>query len=69
VRDASTSFDSATGQIKTTVVLERKATESARDGLRAAAEDAIADATGAEFLNSISVVVVRSNNKVLGGDD
>ena len=69
VRDASTSFDSATGQIRTTVVLESTASDSVLDDLRAVAEKNLIDATRTDILNSITTSVVRSDSQVLGGDE
>ena len=67
VRDASTSFDFATGQITTTVVLESAPSESALDNLRAIAAANLTDATRADIVNSITTTVVRSDQQVLSG--
>ena len=67
VRDASTSFDFATGQITTTVVLESAPSESALDNLRAIAAANLTDATRADIVNSITTTVVISDQQVLGG--
>ena len=69
VRDATTSFDYATGRITTTVILESAASDSVLDALRADAMRAIIAATRADFLNSITYAVVRSNRESLGGLD
>lgn len=69
VRDATTSFDVATGRITTTVILESTASDSVLDDLRAAAKKSIIDATRADFLNSITYFVVRSNSESLGGPE
>ncbi len=69
VRDASTSFDSATGQIRTTVALESTASDSVLDDLRAVAEKNLIDATRTDILNSITTSVVRSDREVLSGDE
>ncbi len=69
VRDASTSFDSATGQIRTTVVLESTASDSVLVDLRAVAAKNLIDATRTDILNSITASVVRSDREDIGGDD
>ncbi len=69
VRDASTTFDFATGQIKAVVVLESTASDSVLDALRADAANEVTNATRADILNSITTSVVRSNHEVLGGSD
>ncbi len=69
VRDATTSFDSATGRITTTVMLESTASDSVLNDLRAAAVKAIIDATRADFLDSITYSVVRPNGPVGGLDE
>ena len=68
-RDAVTTFDSATGQIKTVVVLESGVSGSAIEDLRAVAEAKLIEATRADILDSVSVVVVRSRLGALGGVD
>ena len=68
VRNASTSFDPATGQIRTIVVLEGAASDSQLDDLRDIAEKRLIDVTRSDILESIAVVVVRSQSPVLGGD-
>ena len=69
VRDAATSFDFATGQIRTTVVLESTASDSVIDDLRTVAAAKLTDATRADIVNSITTSVVRSDQQVLGGYD
>ncbi|MDY6912375.1 MAG: hypothetical protein SVM79_08480 [Chloroflexota bacterium] len=69
VRDASTSFDSATGQIRTSVVLESTASDSVLDDLAAIAAKNLIDATRADILNSITTSVIRSNSPVTGGNE
>jgi hypothetical protein len=67
VRNASPSFDYATGQITTTVVLEDTASDSVLDNLRALAAQKLTDATRADIVNSITTSVSRSTRPVLGG--
>jgi hypothetical protein len=69
VRDASTWFDYATGQITTNVVLENTATASVLDDLRDIATKNLIDATRADILSSITTSVVRSNSQVIGVND
>ena len=69
VRDAITYFDRDTSQIRTTVVLDAAASDSAIERLKAFAETKLIEATRADILNSISVVVVRSERDVLGGTE
>ena len=69
VRDAATSFDFATGQIRTIVVLESTASDSVLDDLQTVASKDLLDATRTDILNSITVSVVRSDREVLGGAD
>ena len=69
VRDATTYFDRDTSQIRTTVVLDAAASDSAIERLKAFAETKLIEATRADILNSISVVVVRSERDVLGGTE
>ena len=69
VRNASTSFDSSTAQIKTVVVLELTASASVLDNLQAIATQRLIDETRPDILNTISVSVVRSKFGVLGGVD
>ena len=66
VRDAATSFDFATGQITTTVVLESTASGSVLDDLRTVAAANLTNATRADIVNSITTYVVRSEHQVLG---
>ena len=66
VRDADTSFDFATGQITTTVVLESTASGSVLDDLRTVAAANLTNATRADIVNSITTYVVRSEHQVLG---
>ena len=67
VLDASTSFDSATGQIRTVVVLDSTASASVLDDLGAVAVKSLTDATRPDILNSITISVVRSDHPILGG--
>ena len=69
VRDASTWFDYATGQIRTNVVLESTASDSVLDDLGAIAAKNLIDATRADIINSITTSVVRSNSPVTGGNE
>ena len=69
VLDANTSFDSATGQIRTIVVLESTASDSVVDDLRAIAEKRLIDVTRPDILDSITISVVRSEVPVLGRDE
>ena len=66
VRDATTYFDRDTSQIRTTVVLDAAASDSAIERLKAFAETKLIEVTRADILNSISVVVVRSELDGLG---
>ena len=69
VLNASTSFNSATGEIESIVVLESTAPDSVFDDLRAIAEKGLVEATRPDILDSISVSVTRSKSPVLGGND
>ena len=69
VRDATTYFDRDTSQIITTVVLDDAAPDSAIERLKSHAETKLVEATRADILNSISVVVIRSERDVLGGTE
>ena len=69
VLDASTSFDSATGQIRTIVVLEDTASDSRLDDLHTIATKRLRDVTRPDILDSITISVVRSQGPVLGGAD
>ena len=69
VRNASTSFDSSTAQIRTVVVLELTASPFVLDDLRAIATQRLIDETRPDILDTISVSVVRSPYPVLGGVD
>ena len=69
VLDASTSFDSATGQIRTIVVLEDTASDSRLDDLRTMATKRLIEVTRPDILDSITISVVRSQGPVLGGAD
>ena len=69
VRDASTSFESATGEIVAVVVQESTAPDSVLDDLRAIAEKRLVDVTRPDILDSISISIVRSKNPVLGGNE
>ena len=65
VRDASTSYDYATGQISTSVVLESTASDSALDSLGTIATTNLTNATRSDILDSLSVTVTQSNHSVL----
>lgn len=69
VLNASTSFESETGEIVSVVVLESTAPDSVLDDLQAIAEKRLVEVTRPDILNSISVSVVRSKSPVLGSDD
>ena len=69
VRDASTSFESATSEIVAVVVLESTASDSVLDDLRAIAEKRLIDVTRPDILDSISISIVRSKSPILGGND
>ena len=69
VLDASTSFDYATGQIKTNVVLESTASNSVVGELQAIAEMRLVELMGPGILDTISISVARSESPVLGGHD
>ena len=69
VLDASTSFDSAKGQIRTIVVLESTTSDSRLDDLRTIATKRLIDVTRPDILDSITISVVRSRGPVLGGAD
>lgn len=69
VRDASTSYDFATGQIETNVVMESSASASELDDLRDIAVTSLISATRSDILNSVSTSVVRSDRQTLGGDE
>ena len=60
VRDAVTSFESETGHITTTVVLESGVPESAIEDLKAVAEAKLVEATKSDILDSVGVSVMRS---------
>ena len=67
--DANTSFDDATGQIKTIVVLEGAAPSSAVGELQAIAEMRLVELMGPGILDTISISVVLSGSPVIGGHD
>ena len=69
VLNASTSFESATGEIVAVVVLESTASDSVLDDLQAIAEKRLIEVTRPDILDSISISVVRSKSPVLGGND
>ena len=62
VLNASTSFESATGEIVAVVVLESTASDSVLDDLRAIAEKRLIDVTRPDILDSISISIVRSKH-------
>ena len=59
VEDANTSFDYATGQIKTVVVLKSAASSSVVDELQAIAEKRLIELMGPDILDTISISVTR----------
>ena len=69
VRNASTSFDSSTAQIRTVVALELTASPSILSNLRAIATQRLIEETRPDITNNITVSVVRSKFGVLGGVD
>ena len=69
VLNASTSFESETGEIVLVVVLENTAPDSVLDDLRAIAEQRLVEVTRPDILDSVSVSVVRSKTPILGSDD
>ena len=69
VRNASTSFDSSTVQIRTVVALELTASPSVLNDLRAITTQRLIEETRPDILNTISLSVVRSNFGILGGVD
>ena len=69
VRDATTSFESSTAQIRTVVALELTASPSVLKNLRAIATQSLIDETRPDITDSITVSVVRSPFPVLGGVD
>ena len=69
VLNASTSFESATGEIVAVVVLESTASDSVLDDLQAIAEKRLIEVTRPDILDSISISIVRSKSPVLGGTD
>lgn len=69
VEDASTSFDQATGQIKTIVVLESTVSSSIVGELQAIAEKRLIELMGPGILDTISISVIRSGSPALGGHD
>ena len=69
VREAYTSFDFATGEIKAVVVLESTASNSVLESLRASAVNDLKNATREDIINSISAAVVRSDHSVLSGKE
>ncbi len=69
VLDANTSFDFASGQISTIVVLERTSANSTLDGLQAIAVKNLTDATRADIVNNITTSVAHSERSDLGGND
>ena len=69
VRIAFTSFDSATAQIESTVVLESAASDSILDAILAIATERLIAVTRPDILDSISVSVVLGESLALGGVD
>ena len=60
--NASTSFESATGEIVAVVVLESTASDSVLDDLQAIAEKRLIEVTRPDILDSISISIVRSKH-------
>ena len=69
VLNASTSFESETGEIVSVVVLENTAPDSVLDDLRAIAEQRLVEVMRPDILDSVSVSVVRSKSPALGSTD
>ena len=69
VRNASTSFESSTSQIRTVVALELTASPFVLNDLRAIATQRLIEETRPDILDTISVSVVRSPYPILGGVD
>lgn len=69
VRNASTSFDSSTSQIRTVVALELTASPLVLNDLRAIATQRLIEETRPDILDTISVSVARSRFGALGGAD
>lgn len=69
VREATTSFDFTTGQIRTTVGLKDTVTDTVPSDLRTIAEQSLIDATRTSILDKIGISVIRSRRAVLGGSD
>lgn len=69
VRDATTTFDSATGEITTTVVLQSDVPAATLVDIRALARKSLAASVGEAVSNRIATNVVVSRQPVLGGDD
>ena len=69
VRDAVTSFESETGHITTTVVLESGASDSVVEDLKAVAEAKLIEGTREDILDSVGVSVIRSELDALGGPE
>ncbi len=65
VRDAVTTFDFATGQIESVVILENTAPDTAIESLKATVRTSITSATRPDIFNSITATVVRSEQHVL----
>ena len=65
VRDAATSFDFATSNIETVVLLEGPASDTVLDALKVSAANRITNATRADILSNISNSVVRFEGQVL----
>lgn len=69
VRDASTTFDFETREIRTVVVLDSGVADSMIDDLGAAAIEDLIEAGRGGILDSVAVSVVRSNHSTIGGVD
>ena len=69
VSDAITTFDFATGQIKSTVVMSSTISDTVIEDLRTLARTKVTDATRADILDSITADVARSEHDVLGGEE
>lgn len=69
VLHASTSFDFATGQINTVVVLKSTASDSVLNDLKRIASTSLTSATRSDIVDSITTTVVKSDQQILGGID
>ena len=67
--DAVTYYDFETRQIRTTVLLDSKASDSVLDDLRAIATKSLSGAIRPDVLDIFTVSVVRAEGPPLSGDD